>query len=345
MAHKIVGTRKQKSGSNVLKKGMWKNTKLLLQDIHADLGFNKLFTAEPLGKRSVDVVFSNNQMIDVKAVINGINVYTPFVYGVPVLEKKRSNCPCFLIGDFNEIRGHHDKEKAKRRSDTSFLSFNQMILDCGMLEFPCTGNQLSWTGKRTNGNVRCHLDRALRNNYWHEKKGKSSKFDKRWLDIKEIRKVILDGWNSSELSPNANIMDHISSFEDLNSKVDNLYSDDDDTTKEIGTGLKELTEALKAEERSWKQKNKVFWLKEGDLNTKFFHAITKQRRAINKITGLLDSDGNLLEDEEKLVVIATNYFKDLFATSNLELVQEALANVTTTIFDQLKADFTSPDSE
>lgn len=65
--------------------------------------------------------------------------------------------------------------------------------------------------------------------------------------------MILDGWNSSELSPNATIMDHISSYrktlgqwkikddlnaskqiEELKSKVDNLYSDDDAKTEEIG---------------------------------------------------------------------------------------------------------------
>ena len=81
------------------------------------------------------------------------------------------------------------------------------------------------------------------------------------------------------------------------------------------------------------------------MNTIFFHAIKKQRRAKNKITGLLDSAGNLVEDEEKLVTIATDYFRDLFATSNPELIVEALANVTTSMFDQINADLTSPVSE
>lgn len=249
--------------------------------------------------------------------------------------------PWFMIGDFNEIRGHHEKEGGKRRSDTSFLSFNQMISNCGMLEFPFSGNQLSWAGKRPNGNVRCRLDRALGNEDWHEKfppckvqylhmwgsdhrpvlvdilikpsrKRKSFKFDKRWLDSEEIGQVISDGWNSPELSPNATIMDHISScrkalgqwkrekdlnaekqIEELKAKVDNIYSDDEATTEEIGAAFKELTEALKAEENFWKQKSKIFWRRERDLNTMFFHAITRQRRARNKITGLLDSAGNL----------------------------------------------------
>ena len=74
-----------------------------------------------------------------------------------------------MIGDFNEITGHHEKEGGKRRSNISFLSFNQMISDYGMLKFPCTGNQLSWTGKRSNGYVQCRLDRAVGNGDWHEK--------------------------------------------------------------------------------------------------------------------------------------------------------------------------------
>ena len=84
---------------------------------------------------------------------------------------------------------------------------------------------------------------------------------------------------------------------------------------------------------------------EGDLNTKFFHAITKQRRAKNKITSLIDSAGNLVEQEEKLVTIATSYFRDLFQSSNPQLIDEALANVTTTISDQLNVNLTVPVSE
>ena len=36
----------------------------------------------------VDILFLNNRMIDVKAVIDGINVYMIFVYGDHVLERR-----------------------------------------------------------------------------------------------------------------------------------------------------------------------------------------------------------------------------------------------------------------
>uniref|UniRef100_A0A0D2ZYH2 Uncharacterized protein n=1 Tax=Brassica oleracea var. oleracea TaxID=109376 RepID=A0A0D2ZYH2_BRAOL len=164
---------------------------------------------------------------------------------------------------------------------------------------------LSWVGKRAGGaTVQCRLDRAVRNADWHEQ------FPHSTLDDDELRQVILDGWKSPDLPPNATIMEHISScrkalsewrrqhnvnsaklVEELKEKVEGLYADDNATTKEIAAALKDLSDALKAEELFWKQKSRVFWLREGDRNTKNFHALTKQRRARNKITQLLDANG------------------------------------------------------
>lgn len=42
--------------------------------------------------------------------------------------------------------------------------------------------------------------------------------------------------------------------------MEGLYSNDDATTEEISEALKELSDALKAEEMLWKQKSRVFWL-------------------------------------------------------------------------------------
>ena len=178
-----------------------------------------------------------------------------------------------------------------------------MLSDCGMLEFPFTGNMLSWVGKRAGRTtVRCRIDRAVGNEDWHEKFphsavkymrlwgsdhrpiladiltkptriSKTFKFDKRWLDNEELRQVILEGWKSLDLPQDATIMEHISScrkalsqwriqhnvnsakqVEELKEKVEGLYSNDDATTEEISADLKELPEALKAEEMFWKQK-------------------------------------------------------------------------------------------
>ena len=48
-----------------------------------------------------------------------------------------------MIGDISEIARPNEKG-GRQRSDSSFLSFKQMLSDCGMLEFPFTENMLSW---------------------------------------------------------------------------------------------------------------------------------------------------------------------------------------------------------
>ena len=153
-------------------------------------------------------------------------------------------------------------------------------------------------------------------------------------DNDELRQAIMDGWKSPDLPSDASIMEHIAScrkalsqwrrehnlnseklVEELKEKDEGLYSNDNVTTEEIAEALKELSDALKAEEMFWKQKSRVFWLREGDRNTKYFHALTKQRRARNKIIQLRDANGNVVQDEEGLVAIATSYFRQIFESS------------------------------
>lgn len=69
---------------------------------------------------------------------------------------------------------------------------------------------------------------------------------------------------------------------ELKEKLDDLYTNDDATNEDISAATKELHEALKTEEIFWRQKSRVLWLREGDRNSKFFHAATKQRRARNR---------------------------------------------------------------
>ena len=109
--------------------------------------------------------------------------------------------------------------------------------------------------------------------------------------------------------------------------------------------LKEFSNALKPEKMFSKQKSRVFWLKKGDKNTKFFYALTKQRRARNKITQLLDANGNVVEDEEGLVAIATSYFRQIFESSNPKDIEEALSEVSTTIAGPMNDNLTVPVTE
>lgn len=73
-----------------------------------------------------------------------------------------------------------------------------------------------------------------------------------------------------------------------------------------------LNELLAKEELYWKQRAKLFWLKEGDDNTRFFHASATTRKKANKITKLVDDNGISCEDQEGMNNIVLQYFSKLF---------------------------------
>lgn len=66
----------------------------------------------------------------------------------------------------------------------------------------------------------------------------------------------------------------------------------------------------------WKQKSRVNWLAHGDRNSKFFHACASQRRAKNKINGLVSTHGDWCTDNSSMAEIILDYFSHLFSSNN-----------------------------
>ncbi|KAL5839810.1 hypothetical protein ACOSQ4_012418 [Xanthoceras sorbifolium] len=76
----------------------------------------------------------------------------------------------------------------------------------------------------------------------------------------------------------------------------------------------ELAHLLDVEEGYWKQWSRVQWLREGDKNTRFFHAQSLVRRAKNSIEGLFDVNGVWRTDQGSMVQIISNYFDSIFSS-------------------------------
>lgn len=89
----------------------------------------------------------------------------------------------------------------------------------------------------------------------------------------------------------------------------------------------ELQEAYRKEEEYWKQRSRLLWLRLGDRNSGFFHAITRNRKRINAFSVLEDASGELVYTEDKISKAIVNYFQTLFTTGHgdrREIVEEAL---------------------
>jgi hypothetical protein len=61
---------------------------------------------------------------------------------------------------------------------------------------------------------------------------------------------------------------------------------------------------------------KTHWYRDGDRNTKFFHASATARKKANQITSLEDSSGNKVSSSTGMSEIAKNYFSELFQKNN-----------------------------
>ena len=75
---------------------------------------------------------------------------------------------------------------------------------------------------------------------------------------------------------------------------------------------------LKQQEIYWQQRAKQFWLKDGDSNTKSFHAYASKRRQKNKIIKLQGPDGEWHYRYGDLGDFMQQYFKDLFTSTQGE---------------------------
>lgn len=72
---------------------------------------------------------------------------------------------------------------------------------------------------------------------------------------------------------------------------------------------------LKIEFSAVRQKARIKWCKEGNLNSSFLHASLKARTSGNRIDSLISGDGRLLMTREDIEMEVLQYYKNLLGSS------------------------------
>ncbi|CAA7045932.1 unnamed protein product [Microthlaspi erraticum] len=201
-----------------------------------------------------------------------------------------------------------------------------------MIDFPFKGNSKSWVGYRRCGKVQCRLDRAVGNEDWHH-------------DFSHTNVEYLKLWGSDHRPILTRILSKPGTAQ-RGFKFDKRWLGKDGLKKSIEEGW-DQTNISDLEDRRrtlLEAKNRVTWLKEGDRNTKFFHATTKQRRARNRIRKLKRGDGSWAETEEDIERVPTDYFQNLFTSSHPTDFDEALWYVTEKVNPDINQFLTKPPS-
>lgn len=94
------------------------------------------------------------------------------------------------------------------------------------------------------------------------------------------------------------------------------FREDDEGIKLYFTEKSKLEELLIQEESYWKQRAKMFWLEEGDSNSRFFHAAASNKKKKNHISSLKNETGHIITNHEELCALLRDYYTNVFAATD-----------------------------
>lgn len=161
----------------------------------------------------------------------------------------------------------------------------------------------------------------------------SFKFENKWLREDGFREVVEEGWlragSGSLIEKIAHCSNHLTAWgRDLALKFRSAIAKckkeldifrnrtDADGIQRFDELKTQLLRLLAQEEDYWRQRAKLFWLTEGDSNTRFFHAAASARRRSNKISKLKDETVELFDSPWDLCRIHGDYFREAFSPSS-----------------------------
>jgi len=112
---------------------------------------------------------------------------------------------------------------------------------------------------------------------------------------------------------------------------------DGDSLEEEKRLKAELNYALDMEELKWKQRDKINWLKNGDRNSKFFHAFANHRRQKNSISKVKDKSGSLCVTKDSIEGAFVSYFKELFSAGDYVEIDTCIGSLESKVTPEMNS--------
>ncbi|GAU49881.1 hypothetical protein TSUD_408200 [Trifolium subterraneum] len=157
----------------------------------------------------------------------------------------------------------------------------------------------------------------------------SFRFENSWLKEPDLEDVVVEGWGGRE---NLEVVDRVTrcanklqrwgkkkrvrfkeEIEECVRRMNDLRGNQDE---EVSMQYQESSERhatlLIQEEGYWKQRAKMHWLQEGDMNTRFFHMSATARSKKKKVAKLIADNGTKAHTQKELCEVAKSYFDTLF---------------------------------
>lgn len=137
---------------------------------------------------------------------------------------------------------------------------------------------------------------------------------------------VLSRWSSTKFKNSARIL-----TEKTNQLVALQLDEDLQKLDMIKILQSEIDKLLEIKDIKWKQRAKRNWFKQGDRNTKFFHAWANHRCKVNHIHSIIDEECTLWQTPEDIDSALIRYYQHIFSTSGPLGIEESIVEVDTTI--------------
>ncbi|XP_039038968.1 uncharacterized protein LOC120176645 [Hibiscus syriacus] len=302
---------------------------------------------------SFSTLRANDQSLTIVGVVNGHRTLITVVYGsnsrvarrglwdhLKDLDSEVGSSPWVVGGDFNvTLRADEssDFEILGVHNSPDMEDFQGCLEDLDLLYHPFLGPSFTWSNRQDDGFLARKQDRILVNHPWlsvypdsfveFKAHGVSDHCPESWtvqcdgnpmqrlfLKLKRL-KPKLKNLNKEQFSDFSNrVLSKRANLERI--QLINLSHTDHRNIEEERRIHAELVDLEVAEFEFYRQRAKVHWLKEGDLNTKFFHQRVESNKKKNTIKVLVTQNGQFLDSFDDMDDELVSFFTNLIGTAD-----------------------------
>ncbi|XP_021760245.1 uncharacterized protein LOC110725081 [Chenopodium quinoa] len=258
----------------------------------------------------------------------GVSFWCTMVYGLNVaIHREELWChmqeisatfddPWVVCGDFNNILNLGDRIGSPCCLN-EVEKFRDCLRHCGLIDFKTGGSFFTYTNKQQGSDRVCtKIDRVLVNEKWYEAFNNTTAV---FLPegLMDHCPCIISMLGETENFSDIEIADTVAAKE-LQSCQEKLCLDpgNENLIQDEYVAREKYDTAHKAKFQFLRQKAKLHWLKEGDVNSAYFRACLRSRRVHNRVTNI-NVDGVTTQDPSLIANAFIEYYKGLLGTSSV----------------------------
>ncbi|XP_055835240.1 uncharacterized protein LOC129903721 [Solanum dulcamara] len=274
-----------------------------------------------------------------------------------MLQHSNTTLPWCTLGDFNVITEPEEKLGGVTYNMRKSLAFISIIQACGLQDLGFSGQKYTWSNQRgIFFRIWKRLDRGMVNDKWLEVMPQTTithlptvgsdhcpllniEGNPMWCFHQKMKRLsnTLSRWSRMQFG------DIYAKVKEYEAKVrqaeeDLILLNSEECRANLYAINAEYIRYLKLEDSMLKQKTQLQWFKEGDKNSKYFHAIIRGRRRKLFIHRIQNDEGNWLQGDDDIARAACDHFQNIFTGEDTHIQEDALQCIPKLVTDDQNRD-------